>query len=111
MNVLHGTWSCSLKQINVTNLTISSFVPWFKILSQYGAGIVLLLGFGRVMQYPSKFHGECKYFKMMQVLHLNSITLLFHNICPNSKIYVMELKRFMGYTKRGSACELSNFGH
>jgi len=89
MKVLDGTWSCSLKQINVTNLTISSFVSWFRILSQYGAGIVLFLGFGRAMQYPSKFHGECKYFKMMKVLHLNSITPLFHNRCPNSKRYVM----------------------
>jgi hypothetical protein len=51
--------------INVTNLTIPSFVPWFKILSQYGASIVLLLGFGKAMQYLSKFQGECKYSKMM----------------------------------------------
>jgi hypothetical protein len=50
MNVLHGTWSCSLKQINMTNLTISSFVLWFRIFPQYGVGIVLLLGFGKVMQ-------------------------------------------------------------
>jgi uncharacterized membrane protein len=60
--------------INVINSTIPSFVPWFKILSQYGASIVLLLSFGKVVQYP-KFQGECKYPKMMQVLHLNSITL------------------------------------
>jgi hypothetical protein len=44
--------------INVINITIPSFVPWFKILSQYGAGIVLLLGFGKAMHYPSKFQGE-----------------------------------------------------
>jgi hypothetical protein len=61
--------------INVINLTIPSFVPCFRILSEYNAGIVLFLGFGRAMQYPSKFHGECKYLKMMHVLHLNSITL------------------------------------
>jgi hypothetical protein len=61
--------------INVTNLTIPSFVSWFKILSQNGASIVLLLGFGKAMQYPSKFQGEYKYPKMMKVLHLNSITL------------------------------------
>jgi uncharacterized membrane protein len=61
--------------INVINLTIPSFVPWFRILSQFGAGIVLLIGFGRAMQYLSKFHGECKYPKMMQLLHLNSIIL------------------------------------
>jgi hypothetical protein len=60
--------------INMTNLTILSFVFWFRILSQYGVGIVFLLSFHRVMQYPSKFQGECKYPKMMQVLHLNSIT-------------------------------------
>ncbi len=51
--------------INVTNLTIPSFVPWFKILSQYGVNIILLLGSGKAMQYPSKFEGECKYPKMM----------------------------------------------
>jgi hypothetical protein len=61
--------------INVINLTIPSFVPWFRILLEYSAGIVLFLGFGRAMQYPSKFHGECKYPKMMHVLHLNSMTL------------------------------------
>ncbi len=44
--------------INLTNLTIPSFVSWFKILSQYGVGIVFFLGFGRAMQHPSKFHGE-----------------------------------------------------
>jgi len=36
--------------INVINLIIPSFVSWFRILSQYGAGIVFLLGFGRAMQ-------------------------------------------------------------
>jgi uncharacterized membrane protein len=41
--------------IYVINLTIPSFIPWFRILSQYGVGIVLLLGFVRAMQYPSKF--------------------------------------------------------
>jgi hypothetical protein len=61
--------------INVTNLTITSFVSWFRILSQYGVGIIFLLSFGKAMQYPFKFHGESKYPKMMQVLHLNSITL------------------------------------
>jgi hypothetical protein len=30
---------------------------------------------------------------------------------PNSKGYVMEPKVFMGYLKRGSACELNNFGY
>jgi len=54
--------------INVTNMTIPSFVSWFNILSQYGASIEFLLGFGRAMQHLSKFHGECKYPKMMQVL-------------------------------------------
>ncbi len=51
--------------INVTNLSIPSFVSWFRILSQYGAGIVFLLGFGKATQDPSKFHGEFKYFKIM----------------------------------------------
>ncbi len=60
--------------INVIDLIILSFVPWFKMLSQCRASIVLLLGFGKAMQYPSKFQGECKYPKMMQVSHLNSIT-------------------------------------
>ncbi len=33
------------------------------------------------------------------------------NTLPNSKKYVMEPKGFMGYLKRGNACELSSFGH
>jgi hypothetical protein len=37
-------------------------------LSQYGASIIYFLGFGRAMQHPSKFHGEWKYLKLMQVL-------------------------------------------
>jgi hypothetical protein len=41
--------------INVINLTIPSFIPWFRILSQYGVGIVLLLHFVSVIQYPSQF--------------------------------------------------------
>jgi hypothetical protein len=41
--------------INVINLIIPSFIPWFMILSQYGVSIVLLIGFARAMQYPSKF--------------------------------------------------------
>ncbi len=41
--------------IYVTNLRIFSFVQWFRILSQYGVGIVLLRGFGKAMQSPSKF--------------------------------------------------------
>ncbi len=61
--------------INVINLTILSFVPWFRILSQYGVGIVLIIGFGKAIEYPSKFQGECKYPKMMQVFHLNSKNL------------------------------------
>jgi len=51
--------------INVTNIIIPSFVSWFRILSQYGVGIVFLLGFGKDIQYPSKFHNECKYPKTM----------------------------------------------
>jgi len=56
-------------------IAIPSFVSWFKILSQYGVGIIFLVNFHKATQYPSKFHGECKYPKMMQVLHLNYITL------------------------------------
>ncbi len=33
-------------------------------------GYCIFLGFGKSMQYPSKFQGECKYRKMIQVLHL-----------------------------------------
>jgi len=33
------------------------------------------------------------------------------NTLPNSKIFVMKPKGFMGYSKRGNACELSIFGH
>ncbi len=57
-------------------------------MSQYGVGIVFLLGFGRFMQYPSMFHGECKYPKMMQVLHLNSITLSNCEELCNTLIYL-----------------------
>jgi hypothetical protein len=41
--------------IDVTNLTILSFVPWFRILSHYGVGIVLFLRFANAMQYLSQF--------------------------------------------------------
>jgi len=34
------------------------------------------LSFAMAMQYAFKFQSECKYPKMMQVLHLNYITLL-----------------------------------
>jgi hypothetical protein len=77
--------------INVINLTIPSFVSWFRILSQYGANIVFFLSFGRAMQYPSKFHGECKYPKMMQVLHLNSITLFKWHFTINLKNFAIPL--------------------
>jgi len=30
---------------------------------------------------------------------------------PDSKRYVMELKGFMGYPKKGIACELNTYGH
>jgi hypothetical protein len=33
------------------------------------------------------------------------------NTLPNSKIYVMEPKGFMGYPKRCNACELSTSEH
>ncbi len=75
--------------INVTNLTIPSFVSWFRILSQYGASIVFLLSFGRAMQYPSKFHGECKYPKMIHVLHLNSISLFKWHSTINVKFFTI----------------------
>jgi hypothetical protein len=41
------------------NLKIYPFVSWFNILSQYDANIVFLLGFGMVMQNPSKFEKIC----------------------------------------------------
>jgi hypothetical protein len=75
--------------IDVTNLTIASFVSWFKILSQYGACIVLFIGFGRAMQYPSRFHGECKHPKMMHILYLNFITLFKWPPTINMKNFVI----------------------
>jgi hypothetical protein len=75
--------------INVTNLTISSFVPWFRILSQYGVGIVFLLDFSRIMQHPSKFHGECKYPKIMHVLELNSMILFKRPFTINVKNFAI----------------------
>jgi hypothetical protein len=58
------------------------FVSWFTILLQNDVGIAFLIGFARVMQNP-----------------------------PNSKIYVMEPKGFMGYLERGIACEFNSYGH
>jgi hypothetical protein len=75
LQYLHFVIILLCSTINVTNLTIPSFVSWFKILSQYGTSIIFLLSFGRVKQYPSMFHDEWKYPKMIHVLHLNSITL------------------------------------
>jgi hypothetical protein len=37
--------------------------------------------------------------------------LRLSNTLPNSKRYVMEPKGFMGYPKRGNACELNSFEH
>jgi hypothetical protein len=36
-----------------------SFVSWFMILSQNDVGIDCLLGFGKAMQYTSKFQKIC----------------------------------------------------
>ncbi len=52
------------------------------ILSQNDVDIIFLLSFAKGLQYPSKFQR-----------------------------YVMEPKSFMGYLKRGTACELSSYGH
>jgi hypothetical protein len=35
----------------------------------------------------------------------------YANTLSNSKTYVIEPKGFMGYPVRGSACELSSYGH
>ncbi len=48
---------------------------------------------------------------MIQVLLAFYVLLGLCNTFPNSKRYVMEPKGFMGYPERGSACELSSFGH
>ncbi len=55
-----------------------SFVLYFKILSQYDASIVFLLGFGMVMQHLCKFQKN-----------------------------VIEPKWFLGYLERGNACALT----
>jgi len=55
--------------INVTNLIIPSFVSWFRILSQYGTGIVFLLGFGRAMQISQDDVGiSFKFHNFVQVV-------------------------------------------
>jgi hypothetical protein len=56
-------------------------------------------------------HGLQYYCKMVWVLLSFQVLLAKCNTLPNSKRYVMEPKRFMGYLEKGSACELNNFGH
>jgi hypothetical protein len=48
---------------------------------------------------------------MMWVLFSFEVLLGLCNTFPNSKRYVMEPKGFMGYPKRGSACELNTSRH
>jgi hypothetical protein len=56
--------------INVTNLIISSFVSWFRMLSQYGEGIVFFLGFGRAIQISQDDVGiTFKLHNFVQVVH------------------------------------------
>ncbi len=71
--------------INVTNLTIPSFVSWFRMLSQYGEGIVFLLGFGRAMQVSQDDVGiTFKLHNFVQVLHS---TINVEKLC-NTLIYL-----------------------
>jgi hypothetical protein len=49
--MLYWAWNKYLKMY--------PFVSWFKILLQYDANIAFLLGFGMVMQNPSKFENIC----------------------------------------------------
>jgi hypothetical protein len=64
---------------------IPSFVSWFKILSQYGVGIVFLLGFGRAMQYLSWW---------MQISK-NDVGMAFRlHIFVQVKYYTINVKNF-----------------
>jgi len=62
--------------------------------------ILFLLGFGRVVQYPSKFQGECKYPKMMHILHLNYIALFkwtFYHQCEELCNTLIYLNQYVWY--------------
>ncbi len=64
----------------MTNLTIPSFVSWFRILSQYGASIIFLLGFGRAMQYPHLFESICIVRYNEHGINILKKILLFHGL-------------------------------
>jgi len=66
--------------INVTNLTISSFVSWFKLYSQYGASIVFLLSFGKTMQYPHLLESICLAWYSEHEITIFKKILLFHGL-------------------------------
>ncbi len=64
--------------INVTNLRIPSFVSWFKMLSQYGVGIVFLLGFGRAMQISQD--DACIAFELHNFVQVVHYTINVNNL-------------------------------
>jgi hypothetical protein len=75
MSLLEGYCSCP-KLFNTLAIPLAMYPK-----NTLGSITYLLkLGGGKLIQfatlpYPSMFHGECKYPKMIQVLHLNSICL------------------------------------
>jgi len=48
---------------------------------------------------------------MVWVLIFFYILVGLHNTLPSFKIYVMELKGFLGYLRKGIASALNNFRH
>ncbi len=65
----HVTYS----PIHLFTHSLISIIAWFKILSQYGAGIILFLGLVSIMKYPPNF----KWMKISQ--DDASITFKHHN--------------------------------
>ncbi len=58
------------------------------------------------------YHGLRYRHNMVWVLIFFYILVgLVHNTLPSFKIYVMELKGFLGYLRQGIASALNNFRH
>jgi hypothetical protein len=95
--------------IYVTNLTIFSFVPWFRISSQYGVGIALLIGFGKAMQYPPPPPPQVS--KWMQISQNDvSISFKLHNFVQVDFLTLMwRILQFLHFFK--SICMASYNEH
>jgi len=74
--------------------------------------VALLLSFGRVMKYPSKFQKicygtQCVFNYQIQLMKILVSLLVFiglRNTLSRVKKYVMESTVFLGYPKKGITC-------